>query len=717
MAAGFKTRNGVLIRYSGQEKTIEIPEGVQEIRENAFRDFRYPESVHLPAGLKKIAVDAFRWCYALTDITVDKDNETYDSKDGILLNKAGDEIIFCPPGKDLRGYTIPPEIRSIADHAFISCRFLTRISIPASVASVGDEAFPRGDCLLDITVDPGAGSERVGAEVFDIFRADTPLVFPRIPVTFIREARTRTLLSLGFCMHPEKYDDIYAGIYRDYVKTHVKTITKKAEAMNLSVMTEYLFSVSDAGPAENQKMDAVYTKLSPKAKVLLLENAVIENDVEKVRTLFDICGEFEFTARALGLACLYAGPEMVRTLVDRGLSFAYTYDPGVHNKYGAAYHSCFSTYPAEYSTLIARTGVNEYNRKIYAYIHEYHFGKLPPVDRPENEEGVRADIAEYLLHSEKARFDASAALFYALLWGSTAVAERLIRAGVVPRRRELDALGSKTDTIIRNEWVNTMRVLPPQKCLYALKNLSAFMNGNGSKLVLSRRLFEERTGQPSSVFHAEILEFLFTETGFPDIRKSVVLEQIIDSNDPGALAVFISHAGISIPMRNQAIQYAAEHRRTDALAWLMDYKNRTADVAAEEAREERKRLRELMEKPDYVSALRKKWRYKKQADGTIIITGYKGKEETITVPSRIGRAAVTVIGDLAFSPYQYVRGSWPMDRERIKSVSIPEGVEVIQDKAFYGCRSLRTVSLPSTLKSIGRWAFESTKVKKALRTR
>lgn len=44
---------------------------------------------------------------------------------------------------------------------------------------------------------------------------------------------------------------------------------------------------------------------------------------------------------------------------------------------------------------------------------------------------------------------------------------------------------------------------------------------------------------------------------------------------------------------------------------------------------------------------------------------------------------------------------------KVKSVSIPEGVTLIADRAFYGCKELIRVSIPDGVTSIGEWAFRN----------
>ena len=79
------------------------------------------------------------------------------------------------------------------------------------------------------------------------------------------------------------------------------------------------------------------------------------------------------------------------------------------------------------------------------------------------------------------------------------------------------------------------------------------------------------------------------------------------------------------------------------MAWLLDFKNRTVDIVKEEAKAEAKAMKELMEDPNSVSALKKIWGYKKNNDGSLMITSYKGNATKVVIPSAIGKASVTVI--------------------------------------------------------------------------
>ena len=172
------------------------------------------------------------------------------------------------------------------------------------------------------------------------------------------------------------------------------------------------------------------------------------------------------------------------------------------------------------------------------------------------------------------------------------------------------------------------------------------------------------------------------------------------------LSVLAGAGWLSQPAKRDAlIAFAAEQNCTEALAWLLDYKNRTADFAAEAAAQEKKLQREFTMDPNSATALKKIWSYKKREDGTLVITSYKGSDTVVTVPALIGKQKVTAIGENALSAGAWLPYNNLEVREKITEVTVPEGIETIGEGAFRDCKSLETVHLPESLRTVGSAAF------------
>ncbi len=117
------------------------------IEDGAFQNCTNLSAITLPARLSELQINEethtmtmFSGCGALTHINIELGNQIYASNNGIITNKAGDELIFCPTARS-GAYTIPQGIETIAPYAFYDCDKLTVVSIPGYVKTIGDYAF------------------------------------------------------------------------------------------------------------------------------------------------------------------------------------------------------------------------------------------------------------------------------------------------------------------------------------------------------------------------------------------------------------------------------------------------------------------------------------------------------------------------------------------------------------------------------------------------
>lgn len=194
------------------------------------------------------------------------------------------------------------------------------------------------------------------------------------------------------------------------------------------------------------------------------------------------------------------------------------------------------------------------------------------------------------------------------------------------------------------------------------------------------------------------------------MSKKRTMQRIIFRDALGCLPVCEKHGWLKMPKtRDELIEYANANGKTEAAAWLLEFKNRTADLAAERARAEKKVERELNADPNSVTALKKIWRFSKLEKGTLEITCYKGDRTEVVVPEMIGKDTVTAIGEGAFTgePFCAVRTPAAVCERRsgITKITLPETITYIDKHAFCGLWQLSEVNIPKSVTEILFQAF------------
>lgn len=192
----YSSSNGVLIRVIGSQKELYyvpqakvgefvIPAGVATLPKNVF-SYSLLEKITIPASVTEVASDAFynskveeivfknggtslnlgenvfSGCALLTDVTLPTHFTSWNAKiadgaknlknifvdgegvysdiDGVLCNGDGDEIVYCPRGRQ-GDYTVPTDIEKIQEGAFEGCVKLTGIVISEYVEEIQANAF------------------------------------------------------------------------------------------------------------------------------------------------------------------------------------------------------------------------------------------------------------------------------------------------------------------------------------------------------------------------------------------------------------------------------------------------------------------------------------------------------------------------------------------------------------------------------------------------
>lgn len=440
-------------------------------------------------------------------------------------------------------------------------------------------------------------------------------------------------------------------------------------------------------------------EITPVQRVEELEYAVLNSSAEEIAAVCARVGKVEFSARALGIACRFRGVESVKALVEGGATFDYPFTNYMINTYG----SYGDDFPVMLLDNFPEKGIMLFvvTRTIYNSVKRADGKELSPLPFEE-----RVKTVDYLCRNgEKAAFDAGELLYYAILFKDEPMTAELKKLGVelTEYRRKLLTDKGKPDDL---------RILTSLLKGFSVKNFAPVL----------RRLSEELGGEKfhntkgiydaisDKLYYPDNLRAYLDNFDIPSPNKTEIMRSAIDNNSTEGLTFVEREGWLKSPKkRDEMIKYATERNRTESTAWLLDFKNRTADLAAERAKAEEKQERELNASPDSVAVLKTQWSYKKRGNGTLIINSYKGDRTEITIPETIGKSTVTAIADGAFSPFH---GGVIVKNGRflktITSITLPESITEIGERAFDECHSLRSVNIPNGVTEIKSHAFART---------
>ena len=124
----FVVNDGILVKYTGTETEIEIPDYVNAIGKKAFYNNQIITSVIIPKNVKKIENAAFYNCKRLQEVKLEQGVEVI-----------GEEAFYHCIG--VQKIEFPKTIKNIKDSAFEKCKRLSKITFP-------DKNILFGECVF-----------------------------------------------------------------------------------------------------------------------------------------------------------------------------------------------------------------------------------------------------------------------------------------------------------------------------------------------------------------------------------------------------------------------------------------------------------------------------------------------------------------------------------------------------------------------------------------
>ncbi len=484
-------------------------------------------------------------------------------------------------------------------------------------------------------------------------------------------------------------------------------------------------------------------ELAQEERAAQLQRAVINGTVQEIVEVYDALGYVEMSAPALGLACRFRGLEVVKVLVEKGATFDFPSTEEIEIKYHCHIGEKHAQYRENYRTNYALYFLKCYRGGVKGArcLQGMKFFKNQKRDDgtllPFLADSARSPVLDYLLlNQKKLAFQPEELLFYAIFARDDFLYEELKKRRIclAPKRIHAMTEGTLADGYWFEFGTLTGR-LADRDFVGVMQRLSTELDGKPF------RLTEKTFDSIQNRFHDfSIFEFFLEHFRREKMQPAKIMRCVIDRNLVEAMPLIEREGWLGTPRkREEMIAYAAEQERTELLAWLLDFKNRTADFAAEQEKADKKLMRKLNAAPDSVMALSQLWSYKKTADGTITITNYKGSATEVTVPEKIGKSIVTAIGKGTFTGEEnQCRNNETMNRgatkeqirqhkkitkivlpdtiqligagafqcmEELREINIPAGVREIGEAAFAACAALRTLTIPPNVKRIGKKAF------------
>ena len=247
---------------------LTLAEGLETIGNRTFYHCSRLPNVTLPSTLTTIGDETFTYCYALRSLTIPNSVTSIGHSlcygDYSLSEvKLSNQLTLIPRyafyGTALRSIDIPSSVKTIGDYAFCNCDALVSVSIPVGVETLGEYMFYTCNNLLSVTIPEGVKQipnyafrecyalttvslptslQTIGYNAFQDCRSMETITIPENVETIGTEAFTRcdnlsNIYCLGLTPPTLNGDDGYQAFVN--VVTHATLHVKKAAEGNYKV--------------------------------------------------------------------------------------------------------------------------------------------------------------------------------------------------------------------------------------------------------------------------------------------------------------------------------------------------------------------------------------------------------------------------------------------------------------------------------------------------
>ena len=145
-------------------KSVEIPSSVKELGDFAFAGTNITEA-SIPSGIAKYGVSPFAENKSLKAINADPGSQILKSEDGVLFTRDGLTLVSYPAGKDGKSYEVPSSVVSIGTEAFAYNEKISEVKLPPALLRICGYAFK--DCISISKIELPETLVSIGQDAFD----------------------------------------------------------------------------------------------------------------------------------------------------------------------------------------------------------------------------------------------------------------------------------------------------------------------------------------------------------------------------------------------------------------------------------------------------------------------------------------------------------------------------------------------------------------------
>ncbi|MCR4960232.1 MAG: leucine-rich repeat protein [Lachnospiraceae bacterium] len=174
-------------------ETINIPEGFRKFGGNAFDNCKSLKGFTIPAGVTDFPTSMFNNCAALESVTVADGNEKWNSSKGIVYQTTNNNKMYFWPAAC---HYFPTGTTSV-DGRYRGNKYLTEITIPSTVTSIGTYAYAFQNCtaLKTVIFEDGISLTSIPSSTFEGCTALETITLPA-SITYVGSSAFKNCSSL-----------------------------------------------------------------------------------------------------------------------------------------------------------------------------------------------------------------------------------------------------------------------------------------------------------------------------------------------------------------------------------------------------------------------------------------------------------------------------------------------------------------------------------------